>query len=541
MKKRSRILCAAMAAVMVLGSLSGCSGSGQQQTNETTKAEASENSQAAAGGESTGAVIAEPVPQDPERKIKDTMTIAMIEEPTAISPGFSTISANSHVGRQIHDTLVKRDEATDEILPCLATEWEKKDDLTYVFHIRDDVYFHNGDKLTADDIVYNFVRNATMPSTKSRWSSIDVENTKALDDTTVEVKLTSPWGKFLLYVSGVQIVSKKLGEDPNSNIERNPVGTGPYKFVSWTTGDSVVLERNEDYWGEKAVTKQLVFKFFPDSSIRAIQLEAGDIDFFFQVGSEDYDRLMENPDIVVQAEVGTTHESMYFCQSNDSVYQDVRIRQALTYALDMPSIVEAVWGPMAVVADSIYPSTIEGHVSIGPAVQDIEKAKALVAEAGYPNGLDCELTVPNNSATLAYMEICQAMWAEAGINMTINSYDSATVKQMNASGQNPMGRSNFTGNGDPVGSLAAWEIGYSGVMQPQDEYIDERIKLTRAESDIEKRAQYLSEIQHYALEEKYYAIPVAFIKQSYAMSSDVFGFVFSPTENVFFSQVGVYE
>lgn len=163
-----------------------------------------------------------------------------------------------------------------------------------------------------------------------------------------------------------------------------------------------------------------------------------------------------------------------------------------------------------------------------------------MAEAGYPNGLDCELTVPNNSATLAYMEICQAMWAEAGINMTVNSYDSATVKQMNASGKNPMGRSNFTSNGDPVGSLAAWEIGYSGVMQPQDQYIDERIKKTRAESDLEKRAQYLAEIQHYALEEKFYAIPVAFIKQSYAMSNNVFGFVFSPTENVHFAQMGVY-
>lgn len=533
MKKGTRILSAVLAAVLTMGMISGCSSQGK--TDETPQS--TESGQTAAKAAETTAVPAE---VDTSRAIKDNMVIAMVEEPTAISPGFSSISANSHVGRQIHDTLIKRDEATGEITPSLATDWEQKDELTWVFHIRDDVYFHNGDKLTAEDIAYNFIRVATLPATKSKWTSIDVENTKALDDSTVEVKLVSPWGNFLMYVSTTQIVSKKLAEDADANIERNPVGTGPYKFVSWTTGDSVVLERNEDYWGEKAITKTLTFKFFTDSSIRAIQLEAGDIDFFYTVGSEDYDRLMENPDIAVYCETGTTHESMYFCQTNDSVYQDVRIRQALTYALDMPSVVEAVWGPMAVVADSIYPSTIEGHVSIGPVKQDIEKAKSLVAEAGYPNGLDCELTVPNSSATLAYMEICQAMWAEAGINMTVNSYDSATVKQMNASGQNPMGRSNFTGNGDPVSSLAAWEIGYSGVMQPQDEYIDERIKLTRAESDLEKRAQYLSEIQHYALEEKFYAIPVAFIKQSYAMSKDVFGFVFSPTENIHFSQMGVY-
>lgn len=138
------------------------------------------------------------------------------------------------------------------------------------------------------------------------------------------------------------------------------------------------------------------------------------------------------------------------------------------------------------------------------------------------------------------MEIFQAMWAEAGINMTINSYDSATVKQMNVAGENPMGRSSFTGNGDPVSSLSAWEIGYSGVMQPQDTHIDDLIKKTRQESDPEKRAEYLSEIQHYALEEKCYAIPVAFIKQSFAMDKDVFGFEFSPSETIYFAQIGMY-
>lgn len=535
MKKSMRILSAILVTAMAITSLAGCSSGGDVAVKTTQDSES-------VGGETAGAAVGETeAATETDRTIKENMVIALIEEPQAISPGISSISANSHVGRQIHDTLVTRDEATGEYFPCLSDEWEQVDDLTYRFHIRDDVYFHNGDKLTADDIVYNFECLATMPATQSKWTSLDWENCKALDENTVEMKLNSPWGNVLMYLSTSQIVSRKVAEDPDSNYERNPVGTGPYKFVSWTTGDSIVLERNENYWGEKAKTKTLTFKFFTDSAIRAIQLEAGDVDFIFSVGSEDYDRLTENPDIQVYCETGTTHENIYWCQTADSVYQDVKIRQALTYALDVPAAVEAVWGPMAEPADSIYPSSIEGHVSIGPMKQDIEKAKALLAEAGYPNGLDCELTVPNDSNTLAYMEIFQAMWAEAGINMTINSYDSATVKQMNASGENPMGRSSFTSNGDPVSSLSAWEIGYSGVMQPQDTYIDDLIKKTRMESDPEKRAEYLADIQHYALEEKFYAIPVAFVKQSFAMSKDVFGFVFSPSETIYFAQMGVYE
>ena len=537
MKKRIRVLSAVLAAVLAAGSLAGCSGSGSAETTAAASAETSgsgETTAAGSSGETTAAAA------EADRPIKDNLVIALIEEPQAISPGISSISANSHVGRQIHDSLVRRDEATGEISPCLADEWEQVDELAYRFHIRDDVYFHNGDKLTTEDILYNFERLATMPATQSKWTSLDWENCKALDDNTVEMKLNSPWGNVLMYLATTQIVSKKVATDPNSNYERNPVGTGPYKFVSWTTGDSIVLERNEDYWGEKPVTKTLTFKWFTDSAIRAIQLEAGDVDFIFSVGSEDYDRLMENPDIAVYCETGTTHENIYWCQTADSVYQDINVRRALTYALDVPAAVEAVWGPMAEPADSIYPSSIEGHVTIGPVKQDIEHAKELLAEAGYPNGLDCELTVPNDSNTLAYMEIFQAMWAEAGINMTINSYDSATVKQMNAAGENPMGRSSFTGNGDPVSSLSAWEIGYSGVMQPQDTHIDDLIKKTRQESDPEKRAEYLSEIQHYALEEKCYAIPVAFIKQSFAMDKDVFGFEFSPSETIYFAQIGMY-
>lgn len=477
------------------------------------------------------------------KEIKDAMTAVLYEEPGALDPQASSMTGNAQVCAQIFDTLLYKDQTTGELLPCLATSWEQIDDLTYRFNLRNDVYWHNGEKFVVDDVVYTIKRLATASATKSRYSSLDIEHTAAIDEKTVELKLKEPWAKVLLYFSTAlsSIVNEKVMEDSKGNPKRNPIGTGPYKFVSWTTGDSIVLERNENYWDDVAFTKNIVFKFIPDSSIRAIQLEAEDVDFFIQVGAQDYNRLIENPKIYVSAGSGYTHESMYFSQKCKSVYQNVLVRKAMTYALDMPSVVKAVWGPLAVAASSIYSSALEGYLPVGPVKQDIGYAKQLLAEAGYPNGIDCEINFPNNTNTSAYMEICQAMWAEAGIRVTLNSFDSATVKQMNTQGTNPMGRSNFTAStGDPVHALAAWEIGYSGVMQPKDQHIDDLIKRCRAEADGAKRAGYLEEIQRYALEEKYYAIPVAFINVSYAMSDNVFGFEFSPGELISFRKMGVY-
>ncbi len=517
MKKLSRISALVLSLMLVL---SACGGSGTTKSSVT----------AASGGQSV-------------KSVKDNMVIGLTEEPGALDPTHSTLSSNGQVGSNIYDTLFVKDPATGKDLPSLATSYKKIDDLTYQISIRKDVTFHNGEKLTANDVLFTITRLTTASATKSRYTAIDAKNCKMIDDYTVELKLKSPWANVITYFTGSLscVVCKKVAEDPNSKMERNPVGTGPYKFVSWTTGDSIVLEANDKYWNGKPVTKKLTFKFFPDASIRAIQLEAGDVDFIYSVGGQDYERLSKDKNTTVVSGVGFTFESLYFNQKLQSVYSDVRVRKALTYALDMPSVVKAVWGDLAVPADSIYPTALMGHVAIGPVKRDVEAAKKLLAEAGYPNGLDCEMTVPNSSETLQYLEIMQNQWADAGIRMKINSLDQATVKELNATGKNPLGRSNFTAStGDPIHALAAWQIGYVGVMCASDTKVDDLINKAREASDQTKAVQYLEEIQRYALQEKYYAIPVAFTKSVYAMKSKMFGFIYSPYGNSDFSKIGVY-
>jgi peptide/nickel transport system substrate-binding protein len=480
-----------------------------------------------------------------ERKTLDTISIALTNEPGTLDPQGNNLIANNNVNNCIFNNLIFKDDNTGEISPCLATGWEQIDELTYNFTLREDVYFHNGEKFTSEDAVYTMYRLATEAATKSLYSEIDEKNTVATGDYSFQLKLKSPWAAVLTYLANPRalVVCKSVVENTDSNFARNPVGTGPYKFVKWDTGDHILIEKNNEYWGEPGIMPTITFRWYPDTGIRAIQLEAGEVDIIVGIGNEDYDRLNKNPNITVVNGASYTHENMYFNQQfkGGSIYDDIRVRKALTYALDIPAMVKAVWGDMAEPADSIYSSALFGHISVGPAKRDVKYAKELLAEAGYPNGIDCEINVPNNSTTLAYLEIAQSMWAEADIRMTINSLDQATMKEINASGRNPFGRSNFTATtGDPIHALAAWAIGYKGCMQANDSYIDDLIKKARAENDDTKRAEYLAEIQRYAIQEKYYAIPVAFPTIAYAYNSKVEGFEFTPTQMPRVEKMAIY-
>ena len=249
MKNWIRLTAAALALTM----LAGCGGG---------KAASSSANSAAAGAASTASTSATAAEAAQSGNIKDNVTVVLKGEPSNIDPHGNTELVAMETQVQIFETLVKKDE-NGEIVPCLAERWEQIDDCTTRFYLRDDVTFHNGEKLTADDVVYTIQRATEMPSSAAIFSAFDGENTKAVDDLTVDVVTKEPFAAVLNYLASTRggIVCKKAVEEMGDDaFGRAPVGTGPFMFDNWVTGTSITLKRNDNYWGDKPAYSTLTLK-----------------------------------------------------------------------------------------------------------------------------------------------------------------------------------------------------------------------------------------------------------------------------------------
>lgn len=488
-------------------------------------------------------------PSEPQRSPSDTsetgvknarnqLVVAISNEPGSLDPQNVGVVSAYQVQVHLFNTLVERDEEGN-IHPSLAESWEFRDPQTIRFKLRQDVTFHNGEKLTSEDVRYSIQRATRLPLSASVFKAFDGEKTAVVDEYTVDVKLKEPFSGALAYLatSRAAIVSKKAAEEMGlDGFGLNPVGTGPFKFSKWESGDRIILEKNEDYWGAKATYQTFIARIIPDASVRSLELESGGVDFLYDIYPADYDRIKSNPNLVTQVGTGFTHE-LWLLSMTAEEFSDVKIRKAMSLALDIPAIVNAVWGELGAPADSIFSDKVFGHVSIGPIKQDVEEAKRLLAEAGVPNGFDTEIQFGESATTQAALEIAQQMWAAVGINVKISPLDQATYKDNNAAGLTRFGRSNFTAStGDPDHALANWQSGYKGALNANDPHIDELMARGRAETDDIKRKAIYEEIQRYCWD-SYYSIPIVFSKVSYGYTNKITNFEFSSTQQPNLSQI----
>lgn len=472
---------------------------------------------------------------DPGEKVekkmgRDTLIVALEAEPQKLDPHTQNLPQSYNVMQMVEEPLIKKGK-DGEYEPCLAESWEMPDETTIIFHLRDNVYFHNGEKFTSEDVIYTINRAKTGSATKTQFSDIDEANTKAIDELTVEMKLHQPSSAVLNYLSmgrGYILNKKAMEEMGEDAYGRAPVGTGPYMFTEWVSGDHIKVTKNDSYWGENPGMENVTYRFISDSSVRSIELESGGVDIIYTVGPEDYARLDENPHIVALSGPGYTHEILQMSMEAEE-FSDIRIREAMNIALDTTAIVKAVYGDLAMAADSVISSEVFAHKAVGPIKQDIERAKQLVIEAGYPNGFECEITVPDDRQTLNMLEIAQAMWKEAGINVTITTYDLATIRERNVAKLTRFGRTRFfAGSGDPDHAMSIWAIGYAGGLNCNDPHIQELLDAGRAEYDNQKRKEIYGELQEYCWN-TYYSVPMAFPYISYAHGDYVKGFEFVPS------------
>jgi len=353
----------------------------------------------------------------------DTLIVAVDREPSSMNPHGSNDAGTSFVTNLIYEGLVTFDSDMN-LVPELATSWEQIDDTTIRFFLRDNVYFHNGEHFTAKDVKYTFEQTAKSAFTASTLGMIDAEATTVIDDYTIDLVLKYPFGPAINHLahSTAAIVNQKAIEEGGENYDDNPVGTGPFMLKRWNSGDSIELATFDGYWGAKPAYKTLVLRYIPEATTRAIEVETGGVDIARAISANDALNLADNPNVnVISSNILNTTYLSYNCSKPP--FDNVKVRQAISSAINADAVVRNVTFGLGERAHSVMAPSIFGYTAIEePYGYNVERAKQLMAEAGYADGFKTTLVVNAvNASTSA--EIIQNMLAQIGIEVEILAYD----------------------------------------------------------------------------------------------------------------------
>lgn len=375
---------------------------------------------------------------------KDSMVVVLPADPGSLDP-HANVAQNKHQSlRQIYETLVVYND-NGELIPWLAESWEYQDDLTLVLHIRQGVKFHNGDELKASDVLFSLKRMREDNTVASmQVSRIDFNASEVLDDYTVKLVMTSVYALQLPMLENplCVIINERSYKESGADFYKAPIGTGAYKVVKYNSGDSLVLEGFDEYWIEGLpYVKNLTLRYVTDASSRAIEAESGGADIVYEISASDIDRVRSDPKINLVSAMGANTSYLYMNQAKKP-FEDIRVREAVWYAVDIPTAVEIAYGSFGKLADGVISPGIDGRhpdmTAFFPS-QDIERAKKLLAEAGYPNGFETRISCNSSDQQRKdFVEVIQAQLAEVGIKVEIDIMDSTVWSSSLAAGEGYM-------------------------------------------------------------------------------------------------------
>lgn len=362
----------------------------------------------------------------------DSNTLVMIIEssPTNLDPRVGIDAFSERIDNLIFDDLLSRGDDLN-VAPGLAERWEIPDPLTYIFHLHHGAHFHDGRPLTAHDVKWTFdsLLQGKIRSTKSAVYKF-VDHIDAADDFTVIFHLKEPDATLLWNLSdgAMGIVPAGSGEE----ITQHPIGSGPFKFVSAETDRDVIIERNNDYWGEKAKLSRVLFAVVPDATTEALELRKGsaDISINSYITPDMIVSLAREAKLRVETGPGTRLAYLGF-NLRDPVLKDVRVRQAIAYALDRQPMIQYLWRGEAEPARSVLPTQSWAYNGDVTAYHhDPDKAKSLLDAAGYPevNGVRFHITMKTSTDenTRLMVAVMQQQLREVGIALNIRSFEFAT-------------------------------------------------------------------------------------------------------------------
>ena len=436
----------------------------------------------------------------------DPHTLVMIIEssPTNLDPRVGLDAQSERIDELIFDDLLKRDEHLN-VKPALAESWEIPDPLTYVFHLHHGVKFHDGRPLTSRDVKWTFdsLLQGKIRSTKAAAYRF-VDRIEAPDDYTVIFHMKEPFSTLLWNLSdgAIGIVPYGSGDE----ISRKPMGSGPFRFFSAEQDREVILERNEEYWGEKARLGRIRFMVVPDTTTRALELRKGSADIVNNALTSDLVLALERePNLKVLRGPGTVLNYLAF-NLRDPVLKDVRVRQAIAYAINRQPMIEYLWRGFAQPAASILPAQSWAYNNDVPAYEhNAERARQILDAAGYRpvNDVRFHLVMKTSTeeTTRLIAAVLQQQLRDVGVALDIRTFEFATFFSDVTSGAYQLYSLRWIGgNEDPdIFEYAFHSAKFSPHGANRSYYsnprIDALIDQARSELDPNTRKQLYAEIQ----------------------------------------------
>jgi len=438
----------------------------------------------------------------------DVLQVGQGADANTLDPHATSDIPSSRVMSQIYDTLVNQNENM-EIEPGLAKSWRYIDDFTIEFKLKEGVKFHNGEEFTSKDVKFTLLRGVESPYIGHIIGQIDPNGIKIIDDYTIQISTNEPYPPMLVNLAHIagSMLNEKAVTEAGYDYGMNPVGTGAFKFDTWNMGDSIELVKFNDYHGEKAKVERVVFKNIAQYISRLDELEKEKIHIAYDISPSGIKRIEEHDQITLQRSPSFSTTYIGF-NAQQEPYNDIRVRQAINYAVNMDMIVETVMQGAAEVASGPLGSSVWAfNQSLKPYEYDIEKAKTLLSEAGYEDGFKTNIWVNDNQQRRDIASIVAKQLNEIGIDVEIKVVEWGEYLYGTADGKHDMfvlGWVTVTGDPD-YGLYSLFHSSQFGAMGNRTFYANEKVdKLLdkgREETDSKTRKTYYLEAQEIIREE----------------------------------------
>lgn len=465
-----------------------------------------------------------------------TLKIVVSADATSFDPHFITNipTANMHF-QKIYETLVQFDEEM-EVVPNLAKDWEQVDDLTWDFYLEEDITFHDGEAFNAEAVKTTFDRLLDPETGSPQRDKVSmIEEVEVVDEYTVRLILEEPYAAILTILSSQEasIMSPKLVSETPDDLADSPVGTGPFIFESWESGNAVTLTKNDDYWGEPAKVDKVVFQIIPEDSTRIAMLETGEAHISDEVPVSELNRVESSDKINLVRTEGLAVEYIGFNMQKEPL-DNKDLRLAISHAIDREAIISGIYSDVGTLANaSMSPNVFGYSEKVQPYEYDVEKAKEHFEKSGVDPKEEITIVTSDRKERIDMAEVIESQLKEVGMNAKIQVLEYGAYIETVDNGDHDIfigGWGNATGDGD----YNQYNLFHTDSFGPpgnhffySDDKVDSLIEQGRVESDEDERLKIYEEAQLIEMEDVVY-VPVRNYEHLAISNNDVENFVLTP-------------